>query len=287
MPTEGMIYANANCRHVSDGVGVLLDDREDSRIAAELARFDIPVHILRLDHGDACWTGSGPDGDLLVGFEHKRLTDLIACIKDRRLTGSQLTGMWKTYDRVEIVVEGIYRPSPAGAIEVLNGHGWTPLFFRQEGISWAQVDGYLQSLSECGDVRIWRTSSVQETAHLYASRYRWWQKQYRLHDSHRQIYSPDPAAQRKGKMVVHQGDPSPVCQVAAQLPGIDAKAWSVAEQFASVYELVTGHAMEEWEFKSAVARWQRTHWTDSSGKDKRFGRKTATEIVKWIKGAKA
>jgi hypothetical protein len=267
------------------GTGIIIDDRENAGIAAELSRFDIPVHTIRLDHGDACWTGSGPDGsDLLVGFEHKRLTDLIACIKDRRLTGSQLTGMWRTYDRVEIVVEGIWRPSPAGAIEVLGRGGWGPLYFKGAGIVWAQVDGYLQSLSECGDVRIWRTGCMAETAHLYASRYRWWRKPYHLHDSHRQIYSTDPAEQRQGRMVVHQGDPSPVCQVAAQFPGIDAKAWSVAEQFKSIYELVTGHAMEEWEFRAAVARWQRTTWTDSSGKEKRFGRKTATEIVKWMNG---
>ena len=88
-------------------------------------------------------------------------------------------------------------------------------------------------------------------------------------------------------MVIHQGDPSPVCQVAAQFPGIDAKAWSVAEQFGSVWEMITGSPMEEWEFRAAVSRWMRTHWTDSSGKDKRFGRKTATEIVKWLRSAKA
>jgi hypothetical protein len=264
--------------------GIIIDSREDGRIASELSRFDFPVHTIHLDHGDACWSGSGPSGPVLVGFEHKRLTDLIACIKDRRLTGSQLVGMWTTYDRVEIVIEGVWRPSPQGTIEVLSsrGAGWEPLFFKRDAINYAQVDGYLQSLSECGDVRIWRTSTVQETAHLYASRYHWWQKAYHLHDSHRQIYSNDPEAQKRGKVVLHQGDPSPVCQVAAQFPGIDAKSWSVAEQYGSVYELVTGHAMEDWEFRAAVARWQRTHWTDSSGKDKRFGRKTATEIVNWL-----
>ena len=268
---------------------ILIDDREDGRIALEIAKFNIPAHVIRLDHGDACWSGSGPDdADLLVGFEHKRLTDLIACIKDHRLTGSQLTGMFKTYDRVEIVVEGIWRPSASGMIEILSRNGrWEPLYFAREGISWAQVDGYCQSLSECADVRVWRASTLQETAHLYASRYRWWQKQYRLHDSHRQIYSPDPSEQRRGKVAIHQGTPSPVCQVAAQFPGIDAKAWSIAEQFDSVYELVTGHPMEDWEFRAAVARWMRTHWTDSSGKEKKFGRKTATEVVKWLKQTKS
>lgn len=271
--------------------GIVIDDRESNQLVTELSRFDIPIHVIRLEHGDACWSGSGPSGPILVGIEHKRLTDLIACLKDRRLVGSQLVGMWRSYDRVEIVVEGIYRPSNTGMIEIMqtNGmgsHGWQPLYFKREGITYAQVDGFLQSLSECGDVRIWRTGSVIETAHLYASRYHWWQKPYHTHDSHRQIYSNDPEAQRQGKVVLHQGSPSSVCLVAAQFPGIDAKAWSIAEQYASIYELITGHPMEEWEFKAAVARWMRTHWTDSGGNIKRFGRKTATEIVEWIRNGK-
>ena len=81
---------------------ILIDDREDRRLLNELARFtDIPVNSIRLEFGDATWTGSGPGGKTIqIGFEHKRLTDLIACIKDRRLAGSQLVGMYRMYDRV-------------------------------------------------------------------------------------------------------------------------------------------------------------------------------------------
>jgi hypothetical protein len=277
--------------------GIIIDDREDTRLLNELSRFDIPIHTFRLESvnaeghnvsmGDAVFAGSGPDGPVQIAFERKRLTDLVTCIKDRRLA-RQLKDMRSVcaYDRIYVVVEGIWKPSVNGMVEVLNGDGrWHPMFAARggEGITYDQIDGFLQSICESGVV-VHRTGNTQETAMFYISRYRWWQKPYHQHRAMDQLYSNDPNAQRRGKMIIHQGDPSPVCQVAAQFPGIDAKAWSVAEQFKSIYELVTGHAMEEWEFRAAVARWQRTSWTDSSGKEKRFGRKTATEIVKWMSG---
>lgn len=257
--------------------GIIIDDREDARLPIELRRFDVPIHSLRLDAGDACWTGFGPSGNILIGFEHKRLTDLIDCIKDRRFSGSQLIGMRRTYDRIELVIEGLWRPSASGVIECPNGgQTWHPLYFKSEAITYAQVDGYLQTLSECGDVRIWRTGSLIETAHVYISRYRWWQKPYGQHHAHDQIYSIDPAAQRQGRMIVHHGAPPPVVIHAAQIPGIDSKAWDVGEQFASVEEMASAD----------VERWHCTTWTDSAGKTKRFGRGTAQKIVNYLRGVK-
>lgn len=250
---------------------VVIDDREDPRLVHELARFQVPCATLRLEHGDAYWQSSA---GLLVGWERKRLTDLVACIKDRRLAGSQLVGMHKTYDRVNLVIEGIWRPTASGTVEQFNGGGaWHPLHFKSEGISYQAIDGYLESLSEIGGVRVWRTQSFQETAALYASRFHWWQRPYDSHRSVDAIYSPDPEFQRQGKVKMFR-EATPVVQAAALLPHVDAKSWSLAVQYASPRDL----------YNADVADWQRTTWTDSSGKEKRFGRKVAEEIVGWLRG---
>lgn len=282
---------------MSVGAGILIDDREDPRLLNELARFDVPFASARLEMtdtsgrnvsmGDAVFSGLGPSGLLQVAFERKRLTDFIACMKDRRLS-RQLKDMREVcqYERIYVVLEGIWRPNLSGMAEVLNGDGrWHPLYSARggEGITFDQIDGFMQSISEVG-VTVHRTANTQETAMFYVSRYRWWQKQYHLHHAMDGIYSTDPEQQRRGKMVLHQGEPSPVCQVAAQFPGIDAKAWSVAEQFGSIFEMVTGRAMTEDDYRLVLARWMRTTWTDRSGKDKRFGKGTAKAVVDYLRG---
>lgn len=278
------------------GSGIVIDDREDSRILSELSRFDVPIHSLRLEMtdsqgrnvsmGDAMFSGHGPSGPLQIGFERKRLTDFVSCMKDRRLS-RQLRDMREhcQYERLYVVLEGIWRPSPSGTVEVMNGDGrWHPVFSMRggEGITYMQIDGFMQSIAESGVV-VHRTANTQETAMFYVSRYRWWQKQYYLHDSLSQVYSTDPAAQKRGKMIVHTGEPSPVCQVAAQLPGVDAKSWSVAEQYSSVYEMVTGRPMTDKEHLAGIARWMRTTWTDSGGNVKRFGRGSAKKIMDYLR----
>lgn len=278
--------------------GIIIDDREDARLFTELRRFDIPVTALRLEMtddqgrnvsmGDAVFSGSGPDGPVQVAIERKRLADLVVCMKDRRLS-RQLRDMRERcrYDRIYLVVEGVWRASQSGMVEILNGNGWSPMYSSRdgEGITYQQIDGFLQSVAESGVV-VCRTGHTGESAACYVSRYRWWQKPYHQHDAMSGIYSTDPQCQRQGMMIVHAGEPSPVCQVAAQFPGIDSKAWSVAEQYGSVFEMVTGRAMTEGEVRLLTRQWMRTTWTDSGGKTKRFGAGSAKRIVDYLRGEK-
>jgi ERCC4-type nuclease len=179
----------------------------------------------------------------LVGVERKKLSassaDLIASMHDRRLQGLQLRGMAKTYDYLYLVVEGIWRPSLHGAIEVSNGSGgWRPLFYRQRGVEYRQVDGFLDSLSLRANVHVIRSATTAETASILANRYQRWQRPWHHHHSHDQIYSPHPSAQFTGRARIYNRDPGLVEKVAAQLPLIDRKAWAVGERFRSVLEMV-------------------------------------------------
>ena len=258
-------------------MSILLDDRETD-MEPHLARFGLPVTVARLDFGDLAIQSC--DGRL-IGYERKRLSDLINSMKDRRLSGFQLKGMYSLYDRVELVVEGVWRAGDGGVIEIPNGRAgsWQTLYtqgYDRTGISYRQVDSYLYSLTECGGVYVWRTGSTSETAHLYASRYHWWQKQYHLHKAHDVLFTNEPSAQRRGAITLHQGDPNAVTLLAAQIPGLDAKAWDVGKWFASPYAMVAADDKE----------WQRVEWTDRSGNVKHFGKDTARSIVAWLRGLK-
>lgn len=256
-------------------MSILIDDREDPALADHLARFGLPVSVVRLDFGDLAIQSS--DGRL-IGYERKRLTDLIASMQDRRLSGFQLRGMYNLYDRVELVVEGVWRAGDGGAIEVPNGRPgtWQTLHHVRSGISYRQVDAYLYSQYECGGVGIWRTGSALETAHLYASRYYWWQKDYDLHRSHDVLFSNQPSAQRRGAVTLHQGDPNAVTMLAAQIPGIDAIAWDIGKHFKSPYDMAS----------ATVDEWRTVTWTDRKGTVKRFGKDKARGIVAWLRGLK-
>jgi len=254
-------------------VSILLDDREDPALASQLSRFGLPLSVVHLEYGDLAIQSSG---GLMIGYERKRLTDLIACMQDRRLAGHQLRSMWSSYDRVELVIEGLWKPNEHGAIEVPNGRAgaWQTLYHRNSGISYRQVDSYLYSQYECGGVPCWRTGSLIETAHLYVSRFHWWQKDYELHKSHDVLFSNNPSAQRRGAVTLHQGDPNPVTMLAAQIPGLDAKSWDVGKHFDSPASMVNASETE----------WRKVCWTDRKGNIKHFGKDTVRSIRNWLHG---
>ena len=254
-------------------VSILLDDREDATLAGHLARFGLPVTVCRLDYGDLVIQSS--EG-LLIGYERKRLPDLIQSMQERRLSGRQFRGMYRIYDRIELVVESIWRPGDNGEILIPSNGGWRPLYHNGSGISYRQIDSYLYSQCELTGVRVWRTMGPAETAQMYASRWHWWQKPYHLHHSHDVLFSNNPSAQKRGAVTMHQGDPNDVTMVAAQCPGLDAKSWDVGEHFATIRDMAN----------ATVADWRSVEWTDRSGNTKHFGKDTARQIVAWFRGEK-
>jgi ERCC4-type nuclease len=228
---------------------LLIDDREDSHITTYLSAYDVPFDRIRLEYGDCMFEGSGPHGQALIGFERKRLSDLIASMQDRRLSGHQLRGMWETFDYCYLVVEGKWQPGPGGSIEVLGRRGWEPLYFKGSGISWRQVDSYLSTLEMKGHLVVCRTGDAKETAALYVSRWHWWQKSWGDHHAHDEIYAGGPSKHLEGPgrgvMPVVQGY-GLIAKVAAQLPGVDRRAFELERQFKSVREMCNA-SEREWQ----------------------------------------
>jgi hypothetical protein len=63
---------------------------------------------------------------------------------------------------------------------------------------------------------------------------------------------------------------------AAQIPGLDAKAWDVGKYFESPYHRAAADERD----------WLAVPWTDRKGTVKHFGKQTARAIVAWIRGEK-
>lgn len=224
---------------------LLIDDREDDKLVRALTSYDVPLYRTRLEFGDACWEGSGPLGPCLVGFERKRLTDLISSMQNRRLQGFQLIGMRQTYDFCFLIIEGMWRPTQAGGLEQHNGQGWEPVYHKQSGVEYRQVDGFIDSLELRAGVMVIRSSTVYETAAIYANRYVRWQRDWFDHRSHDQIYSPDPSAQYEGKASWRNQEPGMVERFAAVLPHCDRRSWDVGRHFKTIYDAVVAEE-EEW-----------------------------------------
>ena len=89
---------------------ILIDRRENNGILQLVQRLDVDAMETELEYGDCCFSGSGPDGQCVVGIERKRIDDLINSMKDRGCPGIRSRGMSKAYDFMFLVVETVWRP---------------------------------------------------------------------------------------------------------------------------------------------------------------------------------
>lgn len=238
---------------------ILIDRRENNDILKLVRHLDVEAEETELEFGDCCFLGSGPNGECTVGVERKRIDDLINSMKDRRLSGHQLRGMFATYDFNFLIIESLWRPGSSDCIEVYLGGGWKPLFRRygdRRAVSYQQVMNYLTTLELKGGVIIRRSASPQETAVQYVSLWKWFQKPWEDHQSHDQVYTNTPAkghgsnwaglhthdgkgAGRVGSSPVlnGNGNPSTLLRSAMQLPGVDKRARMVEEYFGTLQSM--------------------------------------------------
>ena len=258
-------------------MSLILDDREDDGLLRQLSVFDVPVSTARLEYGDCIFEGNGPSGRVLIAYERKHLSDLAKSMTDRRLSGHQIRGMRDYYDRCSLIIEDSWRPDTCGGIEVLsslksyppqnkpgNRWEWRPLYdSAKRGVSYRQLVSYLVSLDQLSGVSIHHSSRIRETAALLVAHYHWWQKRWEDHHSQELIYCRELGVPlRRGRVQVQTREPGPVEIFAAQLPGVDRKAWAVGEHFASIEDAVLADEKEWREIPGigAVIAKQVTAW---------------------------
>lgn len=198
--------------------------------------------------GDFSFLGSGPDGlNLTIGGELKALSgrsqDALDSWKSGRFVGTQLPKMVRNYQRIYLIIEGVYRPGENGCIEVpkwVNSEArtqsweWVPLPFHTD---YRQFDNWLNSLTESGKVRVKRTLDRFETARVIMDLYLWWQKDY---DDHRSLFGFDTSQAPVGEL------PSFKRRVAKEIDGI---GWNKSEQVATYFpsvQAMSNAPMEDW-----------------------------------------
>jgi ERCC4-type nuclease len=255
---------------------IFLDRREPPELAEAIRKHGVEVehgpHI-EFEDGDIVFEGNGEKGPgAMIAIERKKLTDLVNCMKDRRLAGKQLRGLQRTYDYIFLLCEGMWRCAEdgSGSIEVfgvekkkikgnwVSKRGWVPYYSHvdKRSVNHRQITSFIHSLSLRGRTkstgeafRLIRTAGLEESAAWIVSLYyNFTEKEWGQHHAHDQIYSPIPPkghGYEWGKVHGHNtkysravmaanGDPTTVWRAAAQLPGVDRRATDVAAAFRTI-----------------------------------------------------
>lgn len=198
-------------------MSITIDPRRGSGEFARLfGGFSIPIYLEYLNSADYAFSGNGPSGDISIGVERKALADFMTCMNDERFTGVQLDNLLKEYHYTFVVIEGVYRPSIDGFIEVCKpikdrfGNenekimSWRPLYegSKKRPTLYAQLEGHINTLrlkagmSNAGFL-VANTTDALHTTWMVANLYRWFNKPWIEHQSHIGFY--DPASLFRGK----------------------------------------------------------------------------------------
>jgi hypothetical protein len=172
---------------------LLVDDRIGSNdLVTPLQRLGIPAELARLEFGDLAFMGVGRDDvDIQVGIELKETKDLISSMRSERFSGHQLPGLQRTYDRVWLIVEGIWRAGDEGVLEIMAG-GWRPVSLGKNRVMASDVEQWLLTQIICGGINFWHASTRRDTLRFVAGLYHWWTNGIESHKSHQVIYQPPP-----------------------------------------------------------------------------------------------
>lgn len=230
-------------------MSISLDYRTGSKELEPLFKdFGIQVQLKKLEFGDLAFEGNGPNGRCAVVIERKTVTDLIASIQSKRLSGHQMPGMADTYDYCYLIVEGMWRPGPQGEMQIGYGTFDGPSSFggRWGGVHgrtlpYRAADNYLATLELHAGAIYRRTLNPTETVAVVVDLYRWWNdKLWAEHSSHLGVYAPAEPKRGKGRRLnLFRRDISLAEKWAMQLDRIDSRAQVVAEYFGSAFALAT------------------------------------------------
>lgn len=232
-----------------------------------------------LDAADACFEGMGPEGQVLIGVERKKVQEALDCIDTGRLGGFQLPKMRRMYRFRFVLIEGTWRPNvKTGFLErmIVKPDGkvwWTDELGGGGKAMYHKLRRYLFSVTMAG-AHVLYTQDILHTAFDITELYHWFQKPWHKHESMNQMYSGkawDTQVKQSEELVMIptiDRRPSLVRQWAADINGVGVKLSADAERV----------------FKTplALATADETEWMDVPG----IGMKMAADIVRQIHGGK-
>ena len=166
---------------------ILVDYREDSRnkgskgIWDDLKYTKLPIEQSSLDAGDLMFCGHGPDGEVTVGVEFKKVADLLTSIRSGRM--QQQIEKMQPYDFRYLLIEGEWRANETGLVSIRKGRGiWAAVPGR---FSASELDQTLLGFAlRCG-VTVWQTTVRKETVRWIESLYHnFCDRRWEEHTSH-------------------------------------------------------------------------------------------------------
>lgn len=248
---------------------IFIDDRgHDPALIPYFRPYAPQVESATLDAADIAFVGNGEDGPAYFGIERKRIRDLVSSIRTERFSGFQLDKLLE-YEYPMLLVEGIWRCGRDGSLEILNGSGFQPYFLGRTVFLYREVSNFLLSMQLVTKLTVIRTGSAEETAAMVAGMYAsYTEKEWKQHKAGNGIYAPVPQAPGSNghkASLLRRPKPSLVTKMAAQIPGIDTKAWEVGKKFRTPEDMLNASEKE---------------WTEIEG----IGKKGAKNIVAVLHG---
>lgn len=228
----------------------LVDDRIGSKdLLAPLQRMGVPAELARLEFGDFSFIGRGPEeSQILIGIELKETNDLISSLRSDRFAGHQLPGLLRTYDRVWLLTEGIWRADPSGTLETFSG-GWRAPTAGRRPMLLADLEAWLLTQIIRGGLQNWHTATRFDTLRFLSVLYHWWtSKALTDHKSHAVIYhAPLDRASF--------AEPSTFLKLATCLPGVGYdKAVSLETHFAGSFGALMAASLKELEQVEGIGK---------------------------------
>lgn len=143
-----------------------------------------------LHAGDFMFTGQGPDGEVLVGIERKRMRDMVNSVCAGRLSGEQLPKLLR-YDFPYIIFESRWKTDwVTGQLMHKWGREWEPVFSGTwQVMPGLRMSSFLNDIRDKTPVQILYTENEHQTVEVVvALAYSWsksWESRHHQVDIHR------------------------------------------------------------------------------------------------------
>lgn len=192
----------------------------------------------RLVSGDVAFAGNGPEGDLMVGIEVKKVADLVSSISTGRLSATQGRRMMDDYQQRWLLLIGHWGCDSEGQLTVVRGGRWTR-FRRHPILHYSYVAAYVAELQTLG-FHYHVVASCAEAAHWVKILARWWDRGWDKHRGMRKFdesgaaLMPHPDAMtdliaRMAKALPNFGYERAMAAAAAMSGPEDIFTWSPAD----------------------------------------------------------
>jgi len=199
-----------------------------------------------LPHGDFAFFGYWEEGrPISICGERKKTGDLVTCITN----SGRYLAQWQSaraagFERIFLIVEGVFRPGSDGLLEVKRGKDWRAFY---PHIEHRRFYTYLDEVANYLGVQVKLTHNPRETALAVTSLYFMYRQPPEEHNSLKQFYVPPNVAPLFGR-------PSLIRRIAKEFDGIGwDRSRAVEDRFRSVYEMINA-GEKEWQAVNGIGK---------------------------------